>query len=91
MAGFDFTVPKHDTGEALQRALLRWAQRVARDLDVELRYRSEGGDFRVELGGSLPLMQALRAYLENDFPPFTAAFRTPAEPGQRRRIAEPRG
>ena len=87
MAGFDFHVPKHATGETLQRGLLRLTQSEARDLGLQFRYRSEGGDFWGEFDGPLTLMYALQASLEDDFPTYVAAASAPPDRQQRRRIA----
>lgn len=87
MAGFDFHVPKHAMGETLQRGLLRLIQSEARDLGLQFRFRSEGRDLWGALDGSLPLMYALRAYLEDDFPTYVAAASAPPDLQQRRRIA----
>jgi hypothetical protein len=87
VAGFDFHVPKHLTGEALQRGLLRLIQGEARDLGLEFRYRSEDGELWGVLDGPLPLMYALRAYLGDDFPVHAAAATVPSDRRQRLRIA----
>jgi hypothetical protein len=54
MAGFDFSVTKHEVGGALQRGLLRWIQANARDLGLTFRYRSENDQFWGVLNGPLP-------------------------------------
>ena len=79
MAGFDFHVPKHASGEVLQRGLLRLIQTEARELGLRFRFRSERGDFWGELDGPLPLMYALRAYLEDDFPTYVAPTSAPLD------------
>ncbi len=88
MAGFDFSFQQHPNGESLQRVLLRWSQRIATDLGLELRYAARNGHYWVRVDGPLPLMHVLRDYLATDFVPIAASFPVPQRKAQRMQIAE---
>lgn len=88
MAGFDFEFGDVRDGEALQRALLRWMQRKAREVGLRLSYRKIESGFYVDLNGPLPAMQALPRQLYPGLDAIADSFGAPPKLRDRRRILD---
>lgn len=88
MAGFDFTFRCRDEYEPLGRILLRRAQELAKNFDLEFRYRVVPSGWYVTVDGPLPSMQALIQPMVVQLAPLADGFPKPKLRSQRRRVAE---
>jgi len=88
VAGFDFSYKCPDDQTELCRNLLRRAQTIAKNLDLQFRYERDGTAWTVTVDGPLPSMQAMIPLLAAHTRPFADGFSHPANRAKRMRAAE---
>ncbi len=88
MAGFDFTFRCKRDCILLGRNLLRRAQRLAKNFDLELKYKSTSNGWYVTVDGPLPSMQVLIQPLVVQLFPFAEGFPNPKDIHRRRRTVK---
>jgi len=88
MAGFDFTFRCKQDCILLGRNLLRRAQRLAKNFDLELKYKSTSNGWYVTVDGPLPSMQVLIQPLVVQLFPFAEGFPDPKNIHRRKRTVK---
>lgn len=88
MAGFDFTFRCSGGRRPLGRVLLRRAQELAKNLDLEFRYRAVPRGWYVTVDGPLPNLQAMILPMVLQLAPLADGSPAPKLRSQRRRVAE---